>query len=85
MRQIIYKMGGSEKPIFIFASGEEREEFFRGKEKALKESQLESVEKLRRACMEAIKKVDDAYHGELGKLRYIRDKSLLESDLEKTP
>ena len=85
MRKIIEQTEGGEKTVLVFQSPEEREYFFSQAETKVKAQQLTGAEDLRRAYMDAVKKVDEAYRRSLGELRDLRQTSLLESEIRETP
>lgn len=85
MRKIVEKTEDGEKTTLVFASPQEREDFFSQAEKKVKDQQLDGTETLRKAYMDAVKKVDEAYLRALGELRAFRENCLLESEIRETP
>lgn len=85
MRQILEQTEDGEKRTLIFKKPEDREDFFARARKSSKDRHIESIEKLRRAYMESVAQIDEAFRKELGELRELEQTALLESDLEKTP
>lgn len=86
MRQITINGDGKEPETFLaFDTQEEREDFFRRNKKDLKKRQEESLDRLRRAYMDGVKKIDGAYLRELGLLRIEEEKSRLESEIPSIP